>query len=90
MSDVPGDVRVRELTMRSLSPCCPSVCADPMPVDQEQYYGFTQFAVELNELDSALKPLLPPTDTRFRPDQRSAHHTPLLPNSHTPLSFKGI
>uniref|UniRef100_A0A8C7XTW0 Oxysterol-binding protein n=1 Tax=Oryzias sinensis TaxID=183150 RepID=A0A8C7XTW0_9TELE len=42
----------------------------PMPKDQEQYYGFTQFAVELNELDSNLRPLLPPTDTRFRPDQR--------------------
>lgn len=41
-----------------------------MPVDQEQYYGFTQFAVELNELDLALRPLLPPSDTRFRPDQR--------------------
>uniref|UniRef100_A0A671XYW4 Oxysterol-binding protein n=1 Tax=Sparus aurata TaxID=8175 RepID=A0A671XYW4_SPAAU len=44
--------------------------ANPMPGDQEQYYGFTQFAVELNELDSTLRPLLPPTDTRFRPDQR--------------------
>uniref|UniRef100_A0A8C7XTC4 Oxysterol-binding protein n=1 Tax=Oryzias sinensis TaxID=183150 RepID=A0A8C7XTC4_9TELE len=44
--------------------------AKPMPKDQEQYYGFTQFAVELNELDSNLRPLLPPTDTRFRPDQR--------------------
>lgn len=46
------------------------LCLDPMPVDQEQYYGFTQFAVELNELDLALRPLLPPSDTRFRPDQR--------------------
>ncbi|XP_061598759.1 oxysterol-binding protein-related protein 3-like isoform X2 [Cololabis saira] len=44
--------------------------ANPMPVNQDQYYGFTQFAVELNELDSNLKPLLPPTDTRFRLDQR--------------------
>ncbi|XP_017281894.1 oxysterol-binding protein-related protein 3 [Kryptolebias marmoratus] len=44
--------------------------ANPMPADQDQYYGFTQFAVELNELDSSLRPLLPPTDTRFRPDQR--------------------
>ncbi|KAM6973931.1 oxysterol-binding protein-related protein 3-like isoform 1-T1 [Tautogolabrus adspersus] len=41
-----------------------------MPEDQEQYYGFTQYAVELNELDPTLRPLLPPTDTRFRPDQR--------------------
>uniref|UniRef100_A0A7N8WS05 Oxysterol-binding protein n=1 Tax=Mastacembelus armatus TaxID=205130 RepID=A0A7N8WS05_9TELE len=44
--------------------------ANPMPVDQEQYYGFTQFAVELNELDFSLRTLLPPTDTRFRLDQR--------------------
>nr|XP_055076344.1 oxysterol-binding protein-related protein 3a [Misgurnus anguillicaudatus] len=44
--------------------------ADPMPEDNEQYYGFTQFAIELNELEESLKPLLPPTDTRFRPDQR--------------------
>lgn len=48
-----------------------SVChADVMPVDHEQYYGFTKFAVELNELDPSLKPLLPPTDTRLRLDQR--------------------
>ncbi|XP_075900052.1 oxysterol-binding protein-related protein 3-like isoform X2 [Nelusetta ayraudi] len=44
--------------------------ADAMPEEQEQYYGFTQFAMELNELDSSLRTLLPPTDTRFRPDQR--------------------
>uniref|UniRef100_A0A3Q0R041 Oxysterol-binding protein n=1 Tax=Amphilophus citrinellus TaxID=61819 RepID=A0A3Q0R041_AMPCI len=44
--------------------------ANSMPVNQEQYYGFTQFAVELNELDPTVRPLLPPTDTRFRPDQR--------------------
>lgn len=44
--------------------------ANPLPTDHEQYYGFTQFAVELNELDSALRPLLPLTDSRFRPDQR--------------------
>lgn len=45
--------------------------ANPMPKGYEQYYGFTQFALELNELDPSLKTLLPPTDTRFRPDQRS-------------------
>uniref|UniRef100_A0AAR2JU71 Oxysterol-binding protein n=1 Tax=Pygocentrus nattereri TaxID=42514 RepID=A0AAR2JU71_PYGNA len=41
-----------------------------MPPDFEQYYGFTKFALELNELDPQTKPLLPPTDTRFRLDQR--------------------
>uniref|UniRef100_A0A3B5A6V7 Oxysterol-binding protein-related protein 3 n=1 Tax=Stegastes partitus TaxID=144197 RepID=A0A3B5A6V7_9TELE len=55
-------------------------CGDPpsakciwraaMPVDHEQYYGFTKFAIELNELDPSLKLLLPPTDTRLRVDQR--------------------
>ncbi|XP_054420455.1 oxysterol-binding protein-related protein 3 isoform X4 [Pteronotus mesoamericanus] len=44
--------------------------ANPMPKGYEQYYGFTQFALELNEIDPLLKTLLPPTDTRFRPDQR--------------------
>ncbi|XP_060937282.1 oxysterol-binding protein-related protein 3 isoform X2 [Limanda limanda] len=44
--------------------------ANAMPVDHEQYYGFTKFAVELNELDPSLKLLLPTTDTRLRVDQR--------------------
>nr|XP_004652860.2 oxysterol-binding protein-related protein 3 isoform X5 [Jaculus jaculus] len=44
--------------------------ANPMPKGYEQYYGFTQFALELNEMDLSSKSLLPPTDTRFRPDQR--------------------
>lgn len=44
--------------------------ANPIPEDHEQYYGFTQFAIELNELDEVVQPLLPLTDTRFRPDQR--------------------
>ncbi|XP_068592079.1 oxysterol-binding protein-related protein 3 isoform X2 [Cebidichthys violaceus] len=44
--------------------------ANAMPVDLDQYYGFTKFAIELNELDPSLKLLLPPTDTRLRVDQR--------------------
>ncbi|XP_056141563.1 oxysterol-binding protein-related protein 3 isoform X2 [Lampris incognitus] len=44
--------------------------ANAMPPDHEQYYGFTKFAIELNELNPSLKLLLPPTDTRLRPDQR--------------------
>ncbi|KAK4884344.1 hypothetical protein RN001_000615 [Aquatica leii] len=44
--------------------------AGTLPPTHEQFYGFTRFAIELNELgpDSHL---LPPTDTRFRPDQRA-------------------
>ncbi|XP_060111399.1 oxysterol-binding protein-related protein 7 isoform X2 [Heteronotia binoei] len=41
-----------------------------MPRDYEKNYGFTQFALELNELTPELKHLLPSTDTRLRPDQR--------------------
>lgn len=41
-----------------------------MPEDYELYYGFTRFAMELNELDLETAKLLPKTDTRFRPDQR--------------------
>jgi hypothetical protein len=41
-----------------------------MPEDAHIYYGFTRFAIELNELTEGSKEELPPTDTRFRPDQR--------------------
>lgn len=43
---------------------------NPMPKDFEKFYGFTKFALELNEITASLRPLLCPTDTRFRPDQR--------------------
>ena len=33
-------------------------------------YGFNKFTVNLNYLDDEMKQYLPPTDTRFRPDQR--------------------
>ncbi|XP_041663047.1 oxysterol-binding protein-related protein 6 isoform X2 [Cheilinus undulatus] len=41
-----------------------------MPTDYELYYGFTRFAIELNELCPELNDALPRTDSRFRPDQR--------------------
>lgn len=44
-----------------------------MPEDYELYYGFTRFAMELNELDLETSKFLPKTDTRFRPDQRYRH-----------------
>uniref|UniRef100_A0A8C6LUB3 Oxysterol-binding protein n=1 Tax=Nothobranchius furzeri TaxID=105023 RepID=A0A8C6LUB3_NOTFU len=40
------------------------------PKDYLQFYGFSTFAMELNELTPDLRPFLPPTDTRLRPDQR--------------------
>ncbi|GBP81694.1 Oxysterol-binding protein-related protein 6 [Eumeta japonica] len=42
-----------------------------MPPEHELYYGFTRFAMELNELEPGMRGRLPPTDTRLRPDQRS-------------------
>jgi len=41
-----------------------------VPENSKQYYGFTRFAIELNEIDDDYRQQLPPTDTRFRPDQR--------------------
>lgn len=40
------------------------------PNDFFDYYGFSRYARELNELTPELELVLPPTDTRFRPDQR--------------------
>jgi hypothetical protein len=41
-----------------------------VPENSKQYYGFTRFAIELNEVDDDLRKQIAPTDTRFRPDQR--------------------
>ncbi|XP_061906572.1 oxysterol-binding protein-related protein 7-like isoform X1 [Entelurus aequoreus] len=40
------------------------------PEDHVDFYGFSQYARELNELPADLRSVLPPSDTRFRPDQR--------------------
>ena len=44
--------------------------AGSLPPDSDMYYGFTRFAIELNEVDREQVHLYPVTDTRFRPDQR--------------------
>ena len=41
-----------------------------LPEDHELYYGFSRFTIELNDLEPGLVDILPPTDSRFRPDQR--------------------
>ena len=41
-----------------------------MPEESNMYYGFTRFAIELNEFTEQLRDELPVTDSRFRPDQR--------------------
>ena len=38
--------------------------------DYAQYFGFTQFATELNEITAIERNKIPKTDTRYRPDQR--------------------
>ncbi|KZT58462.1 hypothetical protein CALCODRAFT_482386 [Calocera cornea HHB12733] len=45
--------------------------ANAMPAQAEQYYGFTTFAMQLNEILPSQRPFLPPTDSRLRPDQRA-------------------
>ena len=41
-----------------------------MTDDHALYYGFSRFAIELNELNEEEARFLPQTDSRFRPDQR--------------------
>ncbi|KZO99755.1 hypothetical protein CALVIDRAFT_544397 [Calocera viscosa TUFC12733] len=45
--------------------------ASAMPPQAEQYYGFTTFAMQLNEILPSQRAFLPPTDSRLRPDQRA-------------------
>ncbi|KAI8874554.1 Oxysterol-binding protein, partial [Backusella circina FSU 941] len=42
----------------------------PALTDYKDYYGFTQYCMELNEVTELEKGKLPKTDTRHRPDQR--------------------
>ena len=39
--------------------------------ETEPYYGFSRFAVELNEVTSVERSHIPPTDARLRPDQKA-------------------
>lgn len=45
--------------------------ANEMPPYAEDYYGFTYFAMSLNELSEDCKDVLAPTDSRLRPDQKA-------------------
>jgi len=42
-----------------------------LPEEAQLYYGFSRFAMELNEVTKVEKDKLPPTDARLRPDQRA-------------------
>ena len=41
------------------------------PEDWQRIYQFSEFTLQLNNINDVLRKKLPPTDTRFRPDQRS-------------------
>uniref|UniRef100_A0A8C5Y271 Oxysterol-binding protein n=1 Tax=Microcebus murinus TaxID=30608 RepID=A0A8C5Y271_MICMU len=71
----PGRAKVTKAQSTCRSPL-PS--PDSMPPDHERNFGFTQFALELNELTAELKRSLPSTDTRLRPDQRSVRASATL------------
>jgi hypothetical protein len=42
----------------------------PKPEDADRQYGFDKFTMQLNFLDAEMKLYIPPTDSRYRPDQR--------------------
>lgn len=45
--------------------------AAKLPPNAQDYYGFTYFAISLNEITDDIRNILPPTDSRLRPDQRA-------------------
>ena len=45
--------------------------ASKLPPKSEMMYHFTQFGLNLNYLPDDLKPILPRSDSRMRPDQRA-------------------
>ncbi|KAL9054855.1 MAG: hypothetical protein Q9162_003887 [Coniocarpon cinnabarinum] len=44
--------------------------ANPLPSDSSKKFGFTSFAATLNEVTELESGVIPPTDSRIRPDQR--------------------
>lgn len=44
--------------------------AESRPDNAAEYYNFTRFGIQLNELTPDMQQLLPPTDSRLRPDIR--------------------
>ncbi|EJD55143.1 hypothetical protein AURDEDRAFT_78089 [Auricularia subglabra TFB-10046 SS5] len=52
--------------------------ASPFPPDALEYYGFTAYTVTLNEITPDIADRLPPTDSRFRPDQRALEEGDVL------------
>ena len=44
---------------------------EPYPENYQYMYGMTRFLMQMNYLPNTLRPKLPPTDSRLRPDQRA-------------------
>uniref|UniRef100_A0A672QTW1 Oxysterol-binding protein n=1 Tax=Sinocyclocheilus grahami TaxID=75366 RepID=A0A672QTW1_SINGR len=51
--------------------CCVAYCHSFSFLSFCQYYAFTSFALQLNELDAEMERALPQTDCRLRPDIRA-------------------
>ncbi|XP_041847233.1 oxysterol-binding protein-related protein 1-like [Melanotaenia boesemani] len=43
----------------------------PRPDNSSKFYAFSTFAMQLNEMDKSMEGVLPPTDSRLRPDIRA-------------------
>ncbi|XP_072297644.1 oxysterol-binding protein-related protein 1-like isoform X2 [Eucyclogobius newberryi] len=43
----------------------------PRPENSSTYYAFSTFAMQLNELEKSMEGVIPPTDSRLRPDIRA-------------------
>lgn len=52
--------------------------ANPLPPNTASLYNFTYFTLQLNHLPAGLKEILPPTDSRLRPDQRALEEGDLM------------
>ncbi|KAG7266050.1 hypothetical protein CRUP_022506 [Coryphaenoides rupestris] len=47
----------------------------PRPDNSAQFYAFSTFAMQLNEVDKAMEEVMPSTDCRLRPDIRAMERT---------------
>lgn len=63
--------------------------AEEMPRDAQDYYGFTYFAMALNEITDEVKDKMAPTDSRLRPDQRAFEEGKVDEAESTKQSLEG-
>ncbi|KDN52515.1 hypothetical protein K437DRAFT_254097 [Tilletiaria anomala UBC 951] len=63
--------------------------ANEMPPNSQDHYGFTYFAMSLNEITKDMEPFLPCTDSRLRPDQRALEEGKVDEAEETKLAVEG-